>query len=307
MQYSYPMNAEMQSLFSESSHGGNQRQVEDIFSVSDREDLSIEGELDFSSDSDIFSDYGLSFSDDDGNNDASARGNLTADTTGSNSSSSSSHSSQKDPFEYEIEPHTYCNVCATKLLVHYKFHLCTNYDICESCFAVGKWCLDTQHLLTRKMYWGQQGGSTASCKDLTLVQKLMVLDTRLPQPRHVYRFSRKSEVLMFDSPPIFHPTAPLVVWLMSRDQLLFGNFDASSECIHRISSPRSKSRLEPNTKSKSFLTHCDSAKTFSQHADIALWALPAHHFIRNSRSKTRNYLQPPNRKLETGRRVPNLN
>ena len=252
-QDSGPMNTEVRSLFSESSHSENRRQKVDFVSLSDQEDLAMESGLEYLSDSEISkaSDYGLSFSDDDdGNRNAPARRTPNAGLSGIDSGSDSSNISQQDPFEYETEPRAYCNVCRTNLLVHYKCHLCTNYDICESCFDTGKWCSDTQHLLTKKTYLGQQGGETVSCSDLALVQELTVFDTHLAEARLLYRFSRKSEVLMFDSPPFFHPTAPLVVWLMSRDQLLFGNFEAQSECIHRIPSPRSKSRLQLNTKSK---------------------------------------------------------
>ena len=93
------------------------------------------------------------------------------------------------------------------------------------------------------MYPGQQGGEAACHKDLALVEELLIIDTRLPEPRKIYRFAQRSEVLMFDSPPIFHPTAPLIVWLMSRSKLLFGNFEANSPSIHRVPPPRFKSRL----------------------------------------------------------------
>ena len=247
-----PMNEEVRSLFSDSSHSENRRQTVDFVSVSDQEDLAMESGLDYSSGSEIgkASDNDLSFSDDEGNNIAYAHRTLKAEPPGIDFGSDNSSISQQDPFEYEEEPHAYCNVCRTELLVHYKCHLCTNYDICESCFDTGKWCPDTQHVLTQKTYIGQQGGETVSCSDLALVQELTVFDTHVAEARLLYRFSRKSEVLMFDSPPIFHPTAPLVVWLMSRDQLLFGNFEAQSECIHRIPSPRYKSKLQRHTKFK---------------------------------------------------------
>ena len=250
------MTSEVRSLFSKSSHSEDRRQTVDFVSFSDQEDLALESGLDFSSDSEIAkaSDNDLSFSDDEGNNNPPTRRTPRAEPPGIDSGSDNSSISQQDPLEYEKEPHAYCDICRTKLLVHYKCHLCTNYDICESCFDTGKWCPDTQHVLTKKTYIGQQGGETVACSDLALVQELTIFDTHLAEARVLYRFSRKSEVLMFDSPPIFHPTAPLVVWLMSRDQLLFGNFEAQSECIHRIPSPRPKSRLQLNTMSNLHIT-----------------------------------------------------
>lgn len=245
------LNAEVRSLFSERSCSGSRKQADDIASFSDEEDPPMEDELEYSS-SDISraSVYNLGFSDDDDdeNNNAPRRSIPVKYTTRMDSSSESSYPSEQDPLEYETEPHAYCNVCETTLLVHYKCNFCTNYDICESCFDAGKWCLDSQHTLSKKMYRGQQGGETVSYQDLALVQELMVLDTHLAQPQHLFRFSRKSEVLMFNSPPIFHPTTSLVVWLMSRDQLLIGNYAADSSFIHRIPSPRSKSVLQLNTR-----------------------------------------------------------
>lgn len=244
------LNAEVRSLFSESPSSGNRKQADDIASFLDEEDLPIEDELEcFSSDDSRASIYNLGFSDDDDDEKINAprRSNPVKYTTRMESSSESNYSSEQDPLEYETEPHVYCNVCETTLLVHYKCNLCTNYDICESCFDVGKWCLDSQHMLSKKMYRGQQGGETVSYQDLALVQELMVLDTHMAEPQHLFRFSRKSEGLIFDSPPIFHPTASLVIWLMSRDQLLIGDYTTDSSYIHRIPSPKSKSVLQPNS------------------------------------------------------------
>ena len=74
-QDSGPMNTEVRSLFSESSHSENRRQTVDFVSLSDQEDLAMESGLEYLSDSEISkaSDYGLSFSDDDGNSNAPAR------------------------------------------------------------------------------------------------------------------------------------------------------------------------------------------------------------------------------------------
>lgn len=251
-----PMNAEVQSLYSESSYGGNQSQVEAAVTLSDTENSSIRCALDSFSDSDISkgSDSCISFSDDGSNYDNLERYSSTAGSVGTTSGSDNEHLPQGDPFEYEKEPLRYCNVCGNSVGVHYKCHLCTEYDLCESCFDDGKWCLDAHHLLTKKMYSGQQGGETACHKDLALVEELMILDTRLPEPRELYRFRQRSEVLMFDSPPVFHPTAPLVVWLMSRNKLLIGNFEAKSPYIHRVPAPRSKSRLRFGTELESL--HC---------------------------------------------------
>ena len=247
------LNAEVRSLFSESSSSGNRKQADDIASLFDEEDLPMEDELRFSS-SDIsrasVSSLGFSDDDDDENNNAPRRSHPVKYTIRMDSSSESNYSSERDSLEYEIEPHAYCNVCKTTLLVHYNCSICPNYDICESCFDAGKWCLDSQHTLSKKMYRGQQGGETVSYQDLALVQELMVLDTHLAEPQHLFRFSRKSEVLMFDSPPILHPTTSVVVWLMSRDQLLIGDYAADSSFIHRIPSPRSKSLLQPNNPLK---------------------------------------------------------
>ena len=228
-------NAEVQSLFSENSQGENQKQIEDIALRSEEEGFPIQRMLDSSSDSSISetSAGDLSFSDDDHNG---AYHKSRSTTSGED------HMLREDRLEYATESHRSCTLCNNTFMAHYKCHVCTNYEICESCFDAGKWCLDTQHSLTKKMYWDQQGGDTVFYKDLALVQDLVVLDTNEGGPRELYRFSRKSEVLIFDSPPIFHPTASLVIWLLSRDKILLADFEANAESIHALPHSNVKSR-----------------------------------------------------------------
>ena len=236
------MDAEVQSLFSESSHGENQKQIEDIASWSEEEDFPIEKNLEFSPDSSISeaSAGDLSFSDDDHNG---PYHQSRSDTSGEDSDTSGEdYMLREDPLEYATESNRSCTLCNNTFMVHYKCQVCTNYDICESCFDAGKWCLDTQHFLTKKMYWDQQDGDKVFYKDLALVQDLVVIDTSKGEPRELYRFSRKSHVLIFDSPPIFHPTASIVVWLLSRDKLLLGDFKDNVESIHALPRLNTKSR-----------------------------------------------------------------
>ena len=240
-------NAEVKSLYSESSHDENWKQVEDIVLPADKEDLIIERVLDSSSESDFSeaSAGNLILSDDDNLNDgARARHYIGIHTTGLDPKL------EEDPFEYEKQFHHRCHLCKNTFVVHYKCRVCTSYDICEPCFDAGKWCPDVHHLLTKKMYWDQEGGDTVSYEDLALVQELVVLDTSEAEPRQLYRFSRTSEVLIFDSPPVFHPTASLLVWLLSRDKILLVDFEANDSFIHHLPPSSIKSRYQPHIKSE---------------------------------------------------------
>ena len=78
-----PINAEMESLYSESAQSGDQSQVEAAITLSDTDDSSIQGELDSFSDSGISegSDHYISFSDDGSNDDDPARRNSTTITS----------------------------------------------------------------------------------------------------------------------------------------------------------------------------------------------------------------------------------
>jgi hypothetical protein len=55
--------------------------------------------------------------------------------------------------------------------------------------------------------------------------KLLIYDTTSNESIPIFRYERVFPRLIYNSPPIFHPTAPLVVWPLGGGEILFANFD----------------------------------------------------------------------------------
>ena len=242
---------EEKSLYSKGS-SKSESLKESIVSFSDDEEHPSGSELSFASDSDPDSalDDDISFSD-------TEAGNMVRHTK------AYEDGFESDPLEYHDGIHGYCNVCGKNTLVHYHCAICYDYDICESCFDEGEWCETSEHSLTKRYYWGQQDGEVVHFDDLALGQEIMVFNTESGNPQQLFYFSRKSEDLMLNSPPIIHPTEPLVVWLMSRSQLLFADFGSASSSIHRLPvlDPKSK-QLSQILARSAFSDNCLQCKEY---------------------------------------------
>lgn len=183
-----------------------------------------------------------------------------------------------DPLEYACEHHGSCDLCRRHVLVHYHCAECVDHDICEECFDEGEWCNDS-HPLTKRYSWGQQDGEVVRFEDLALAQELLVLDAESGDPE-LFLFCRRSEDLMLDSPPVIHPTEPLVVWLMSRNQLLFADFHSKSSLIHRVPLSALESKLSTQIRDcKLSLMTLHSAKDISELAYLQLRTLLTSYII----------------------------
>ena len=125
-----------------------------------------------------------------------------------------------------------CDICRNALRVCFWCSQCNNgeWDMCESCFGKGHWCKSRQHLLAKCFISRGERilyEKNISYTSLKLEQTLLILDTStgVDQPiRRLARFASKDADLVYESPPTFHPTKPLIVWLRSQTQLLFADF-----------------------------------------------------------------------------------
>jgi len=54
--------------------------------------------------------------------------------------------------------------------------------------------------------------------------KLLIYDTNSEEKEPIFRYETGCPRPLFNSPPVFHPTAPLVVWPLGGEDILFANF-----------------------------------------------------------------------------------
>ena len=50
-------------------------------------------------------------------------------------------------------------------------------------------------------------------------------------PKQLFRFSHPLSVMLYDSPPVIHPTKPLIVWPLCRGEVLFADFEGKTYFI----------------------------------------------------------------------------
>ena len=62
---------------------------------------------------------------------------------------------------------------------------------------------------------------------------LTLYELRAGQPKHIFRFSHPMSVMLYDSPPVIHPTKPLVVWPLCRGEVLFADFEGKTYFIRK--------------------------------------------------------------------------
>ncbi|KAG9231383.1 hypothetical protein BJ875DRAFT_517370 [Amylocarpus encephaloides] len=71
---------------------------------------------------------------------------------------------------------------------------------------------------------------------------LTVFDTSMDPPRKLFQYNHLFPTILNDSPPIMHPTKPLVIWPMCNGDVLFADFVAKSYFIRKFRTTSSKSR-----------------------------------------------------------------
>lgn len=75
------------------------------------------------------------------------------------------------------------------------------------------------------------------------VQKglLTIYDLQSGHPLQIFRYSQRLPIMLYDSPPVIHPTNPLVVWPLCGGEVLFADFQGKTYFVRkaRPSTPRS--------------------------------------------------------------------
>lgn len=82
----------------------------------------------------------------------------------------------------------------------------------------------------------------------TLEASISVYDTtgELP-PRRAFSFSQQLAFLLYESPPVVHPSAPLVVWPLSAGGVLFGDFANNTYFVRKLRPSTPYSTSLPST------------------------------------------------------------
>ena len=134
-----------------------------------------------------------------------------------------------------------CDVCGKPAYSTYFCDKCNggDWDMCKPCFGKGNWCKSRQHLLAKCSPDAFSSGRACQERDISytslkLSQILLVFDAKQQPIRQVARFVGTDRDLLYDTPPVFHPTKPLIVWLRSQSQLLFADFAENSFFIKKI-------------------------------------------------------------------------
>jgi len=78
---------------------------------------------------------------------------------------------------------------------------------------------------------------------------ITVFDSSMCPPKLVFQYSHPLPITLYDSPPVIHPTKPLVVWPLCGGDILFADFMLKSHFIRksRATSRHSKSRKLPSS------------------------------------------------------------
>ena len=99
---------------------------------------------------------------------------------------------------------------------------------------------DDEERLNRQMAYSRQDK-----KREAKVQQgvLTVYDLAANPPNQVFTFTHPLAIMLYDSPPVIHPTKPLVVWPLCGGDVLFADLEGKSYFIRRARTTTRKSRF----------------------------------------------------------------
>ena len=63
---------------------------------------------------------------------------------------------------------------------------------------------------------------------------ITVFDATAPVPTRLLHFSRRLTFILYDSPPVFHPFVPLIVWPLCKGEVVFADFHAGTFFVRKI-------------------------------------------------------------------------
>lgn len=69
------------------------------------------------------------------------------------------------------------------------------------------------------------------------------LSVFIPSEGRIFRFARLSKIVLFDSPPVVHPSLPFVVWPLGGGEMLFADIDEGTYFIRKIRSSTTRSKF----------------------------------------------------------------
>lgn len=175
--------------------------------------------------------------------DADDESSLPGDSHSDSASESDEIRGQPRIAQRRLHDVIYCDPCSTRLRYltqsFYQCPLCNepnSYDVCSSCFEKGEWCNDKQHQM-RKI--GLRKGRFITLGTISRHQARSCLDiivTRTIKKKEemIFRFRTSTTTILYSSPPILHPTVPLLIYPLDGQRFLFANIEENTYFIHRI-------------------------------------------------------------------------
>ena len=122
--------------------------------------------------------------------------------------------------------------------------------------------------------------------------QLQIYDLRQDPPKLLFELSPTLPLLLYDSPPIIHPTKPLVVWPLFGGDILFVDFEGQTHFTRRTRvtteqsmKPRSSLSFQLFAK-KVMLIYAPSATYFHAMQFLAMWPISPHSISRGSAKGT---------------------
>ena len=74
---------------------------------------------------------------------------------------------------------------------------------------------------------------------------LVVYQLGIEDPKQIFHFSQPLPTMLYDSPPVIHPTKPLVVWPLCRGEMLFADIENKTYFVRKARPSAKNSRLLP--------------------------------------------------------------
>ncbi|CZR51756.1 uncharacterized protein PAC_01633 [Phialocephala subalpina] len=131
-------------------------------------------------------------------------------------------------------------------LPFYQCRLCNaeGWDMCSACFGKGEWCPKNYHQLVKMI--GRKNRfvtiGTACRNDARPGVNITVQRNRLSGPETVFRYTTASPTLLYESPPVLHPTLPLLVFPLDGRRFLFANLLENTYLTYHISFDEAESK-----------------------------------------------------------------
>ncbi|KAK8128523.1 hypothetical protein PG984_009631 [Apiospora sp. TS-2023a] len=194
-----------------------------------------------------------------------------------------------------------CAVCYRKTRQEW-YHCAScskdNFDLCSKCVHRGRWCLNLGHRLYRMI--DRKPAGAVSRNNFSIRQELAVYQVGPKQdPECRFNIRKKYNSLLYDSPPVIHPTHSLVVWPFTGSVLMFADFEHKrcfEQKLKRTSPEKGKnpilSSTEPSHKLPKMVasTSVDlgcSAKTVVSALPFAFTWTPSYLYVTMSDSSLR--------------------